>query len=315
MMINPSKTAFLFPGQGSQSVGMGAQLAAASPEAAAVFRLADEQLGYALSSLMWDGPDEQLNETDNTQPALLVHSVAVLREFQKRAPDFRPRFVAGHSLGEFSALVAAEALSFADAVSLVRARGQAMKAAGRAQPGGMAAVLGLDLASVETACEQATAAAEGGVWVANDNCPGQIVISGSNQALARAAELLETAGARKVVRLAVSIAAHSPFMQAAQSDFKQALESVELGDPAIEVIGNVNAAPLSTAEAVRADLEAQLTANVRWTQSIQAMLAAGVTTFVELGSGEVLTGLVKRIDRGAVRHNLDSPVSLAALFA
>jgi [acyl-carrier-protein] S-malonyltransferase len=314
MTIDPTHTAFLFPGQGSQAVGMGAELAAASPEAAAIFRQADELLGFPLSQLMWDGPAADLNETDNTQPALLVHSVAVLRALQQRLPGFQPRFAAGHSLGEFSALVAAEALSFSDAVSLVRARGKAMKAAGQAQPGGMAAVLGLDLDQVEAACQQASAAAEGGVWLANDNCPGQVVISGSNEALTRATELLQTAGARKVVRLAVSIAAHSPFMQAAQADFQGALDAVELRDPAIEVIGNVNAAPLTTAEAVRADLSAQLTANVRWTESIRAMLAAGVTDFVELGSGEVLTGLVKRIDRAAGRHNLDSPDSLAALL-
>lgn len=314
MKLHPETTAYLFPGQGSQAVGMGAELAAADPEAAALFAQADELLGFPLSELCWQGPEAELNDTQNTQPALLVHSAAVLRVMETRAPDFRPSFVAGHSMGEYSALLAAGSLSFADALRLVRARGEAMKAAGEEQPGGMAAVLGLDAAEVESACEQARADGPGGVWVANDNCPGQIVISGDEGGLDRASQLLQEGGARKVVRLAVSIAAHSPFMRSAQDRLQQALESADIADPEIPVIGNVSATPLVTAVDVRADLEAQLTANVRWTESMQYILHHGVDTFVELGSGEVLTGLLRRIDRSAERYNLDAPSSFEPLF-
>lgn len=294
---------------------MGAELAAANPQAAAIFAQADDLLGFPLSKLCWEGPEADLNDTQNTQPALLVHSVAVLRALQAKAPEFRPSFVAGHSMGEYSALVNAGSLSFPDAVRLVRARGEAMKSAGEEQPGGMAAVLGLDAQDVEHVCEQARADGPGGVWVANDNCPGQIVISGGERGLDRATHLLEEAGARRVVRLAVSIAAHSPFMQAAQERLQNAIEGLEIADPEIPVIGNVSAAPLVTAVDVRADLEAQLTANVRWTESMQYILQHGVNTFVELGSGEVLTGLLRRIDRSAKRYNLDAPSSFEALFS
>ncbi len=292
---------------------MGAELAAANREAAAVFARGDELLGFPLSKLCWKGPEAELNDTQNTQPALLVHSVAVLRALRGKAPEFQPSFVAGHSMGEYSALVAAESLSFADAVRLVRARGEAMKAAGEEQPGGMSAVIGLDAQEVESACQQARADGPGGVWVANDNCPGQIVISGDEPGLERASRLLEEAGARKVIRLAVSIAAHSPYMQAAQERLGHAIENVEISDPEIPVIGNVSAAPMVTAVEVRADLEAQLTANVRWTESMQYILHHGVNTFVELGSGEVLTGLLRRIDRSAERYNLDAPPTFEAL--
>lgn len=292
---------------------MGAELAAAESEAAAVFARADDLLDFPLSQLCWRGPEDELNDTVNTQPALLVHSVAVLRTLEAHS-DFRPALVAGHSLGQYSALVAAEALSFDDALRLVRARGEAMKAAGEEQPGGMAAVLGLDADQVQAACEQARADGAGGVWVANDNCPGQIVISGDDAGLERATPLLEQAGARKVVRLAVSIAAHSPYMNAAQDQLRQALRAATISDPQIPVIGNVSAGPLTSAEEVRADLDAQLTANVRWTESVQHMLEHGVDTFVELGSGEVLSGLVRRIDRSAQRHSLDTPASFSPLF-
>lgn len=315
MGLSADKTAFLFPGQGSQAVGMGAELAAEDPTAAAVFARADELLGFALSELCWEGPADELNDTVNTQPALLVHSVAVLRALQHRQPDLKPGMVAGHSLGEYTALVAAGSLSFEDAVRLVRARGEAMKAAGEEQPGGMAAVLGLETPQVEDACERAHAVGEGGVWVANDNCPGQMVISGDDAGLDRATQLLEEAGAHKVIRLAVSIAAHSPYMQAAQDRLRKALEAASIDDPDIPVIGNVSAAPLSTAAEVRADLDAQLTANVRWTESLQHMLDQGVNSFVELGSGEVLTGLVRRIDRSAERFNLDTPTSFSQLLS
>jgi [acyl-carrier-protein] S-malonyltransferase len=313
MRLDPDKTAFLFPGQGSQAVGMGAELASSVPAAASVFDQADQQLEFALSDLMWHGPEETLNETEFTQPALLVHSIAVLRAFQSQSPGFRPAYAAGHSLGEITALVAAGALDFTDGLHLVRERGLAMKEAGELNPGGMAAVLGLDHEPVELACQAASEQNEGGVWVANDNCPGQLVISGDHQALETATGLLEEAGARKVIRLAVSIAAHSPFMLEAAARFRRALDQVDITDPGIRVIGNVSAAPLSDASQVRQDLEAQLTSTVRWTESIGRMIEAGIDTFVELGSGDVLIGLVKRMDRSVSRIHLDTADSLSAL--
>jgi [acyl-carrier-protein] S-malonyltransferase len=315
MAPDPARTAFIFPGQGSQAVGLGQALAQAEPKAAAVFQQADASLGFALSTLCWEGPEEALNATENTQPALLTHSVAVWTVFKDRFPEFNPAALAGHSLGEFSALVAAGAVTFADGLRLVRARGEAMKAAGQDQPGGMAAVLGLETGQVRQICEQATEQASGGVWVANDNCPGQVVISGDNQALAIASEMCSQSGARKVMRLAVSIAAHSPFMAAAQTRFASALDATPLQDPIAPVYANVTAAPLRTAQEIGVDLKAQLTANVRWTESIQAMAAAGVGSFIEMGSGKVLTGLIRRIDSSLERLNLDEPESFATLTA
>ncbi|MDF1499532.1 MAG: ACP S-malonyltransferase [Anaerolineales bacterium] len=307
MKINPAATAFLFPGQGSQFVGMGRELAEAVPVARSTFEQADDLLGYPLSELCWNGPEEQLNQTEHTQPALLTHAVAALRSAKEQFPELTMASTAGHSLGQFSALVAAGALSFSDALFAVRERALAMKAAGEAQPGGMVAVLGLELEAVETVCAGASQQAEGGVWVANDNCPGQVVISGDEAALELAAERLHEAGARKVVRLAVSIAAHSPLMQVAQARLNEALNSVTIRGPEVHVIGNVGAAPLPTRAAIIEDLQSQLTSRVRWTESIKLMLASGIDTFIEIGSGSVLTGLLKRIDRSATRITIDTP--------
>jgi [acyl-carrier-protein] S-malonyltransferase len=315
MIPEPRTTGFLFPGQGSQTVGMGRALARAEPEAAAVFEQADSLLGFPLSKLCWEGPSEMLDATENTQPALLVHSLAVWRVFQSKHPGFIPAALAGHSMGEFSALAAAGALTFEDALRLVRARGLAMKAAGQGQPGGMAAVLGLEVDQVRAVCEAASAPGPGGVWVANDNCPGQVVISGDNDALARASQQLADLGARKVIRLAVSIAAHSPFMAAAQAQFSEALAAAQWSDPQAPVFGNVSARAMTTTEAIKADLEAQLTATVRWTESIKAMAASGIKTVIEMGPGAVLTGLVRRIDASVERLNLDEPESFTALTA
>jgi [acyl-carrier-protein] S-malonyltransferase len=312
MPIQPQKTAFIFPGQGSQVVGMGSSLVESEELAARVFEQADAQLGYPLSVLCWQGPAETLNETLHTQPALLTHGVAVLEVFRSRFPGFTPKLIAGHSLGQFTALVAAGSLTFQSALDLVRARAEAMQFAGEASPGGMAAVLGLELEQVEGACRQA-AAAGAGVWIANDNCPGQIVISGYEDGLDQVTPLLQEAGARKVIRLAVSIAAHSPLMEAAQSRFNQALEEARIETPQMTVIGNVNASELTHPDDIRADLAAQLTSRVRWTGSIERMIAAGVNSFLEMGPGNVLCGLLRRIDREAACHNLDDPVSFESL--
>ena len=304
--MDAKNAAFLFPGQGSQAVGMGQALAKTYPIAQEIFDEADQVLGYPLSKLAWDGPEDSLNDTVNTQPALLVHSVAVLRVLQDQIPEFQPAFVAGHSLGELSALVAAEALSFEQTLKLVRRRGELMKAAGESSPGGMAAILGLDIATVDDICAKTSAEADI-IQVANDNCPGQVVISGAIPALERAIASAKDAGAKRVVRLAVSIAAHSPLMQHAQTDFNQAVAAAPIRQAKIEIIGNVNAHPISSPNDIRADLQAQLNARVRWTESIQYMLKQGITTFVEVGNGNVLTSLVKRINRKTKRIVLGTP--------
>jgi [acyl-carrier-protein] S-malonyltransferase len=303
---NPAHTAFVFPGQGSQKVGMGQALAAAHPPAADVFAEADERLGLALSQLAWQGPEDELNDTINTQPALLVHSVAALRVFQAAHPDFEPAFVAGHSLGELSALVAAGALDFLDALQLVRTRGELMQQAGEQNPGGMAAILGMDTRAIELACVEASINGQI-VQIANDNCPGQIVISGHSEAVERAMQAAKEFGAKRALPLAVSIAAHSPLMESIEKDFAKAVKAAPIADPGISIIGNVDAAPLPEVGDIRKDLEDQLTKRVRWTESVQYMAAQGVTHFIELGSGSVLTGLLKRIDRDLVGIALGEP--------
>jgi len=310
--MQPQDTAFIFPGQGSQSLGMGTELANTYPLACQVFDEADDLLGFSLSRLAWEGPEEDLNDTLNTQPALMVHSVAALRVFQERFPGFQPAFTAGHSMGELSALVACQALSFPEALRLARTRGQTMKQAGSIHPGGMAAILGLDIPALEKICADASQPGDI-VQVANDNCPGQVVISGHIAALERALETAQTAGARKTVRLVVSIAAHSPLMSQAQTGFFQAVEAASLVDPLFPLIGNVTASPLSAAQALRLDLQNQLTHRVRWTESIQWMIAQGVTTFVEIGSGSVLTSLLKRINREVKGINLETPADFEKL--
>lgn len=314
-MLDPQTTAFIFPGQGSQFVGMGQALAQSSAAARAAFAEADEALGFALSTLCWEGPEETLNDTLNTQPALLTVSIAALRALHERVGDFSPRLVAGHSLGEISALVAAGAMEFEEGLALVRTRGALMKAAGERAPGGMAAILNLDAPALVEICAEASAAAGGVVQVANDNCPGQVVISGELAALEKAMELAKAKGARRALRLPVSIAAHSPLMQSAVPEFRRAVEAVPFISPLPEIVANVTAAPMSDPNDLRVELPAQLTSPVRWTETIRYMIGAGITTFVEVGAKDVLTGLLKRIDPNVTGLTLGTPENIEALAA
>lgn len=306
-------SAWIFPGQGSQKTGMGHALAQSYKEAETTFSEADKILGYSLSNICWHEPEAVLNKTLHTQPALLTHSVAVLRVLNATFPGFKPSWVAGHSLGEISALVAAEAVNFDDALRLVQVRAESMQHAGEVHPGGMGAVLGLPIETVEHACEKASASVAGGVWVANDNCPGQVVISGDDDALEAVSPMLQEAGARRVLRLAVSIAAHSPLMDPAQERFNHAVEETPFRDPIVNIVGNVNASPLKQLDDITIDLKAQLTSRVRWTESIVNMGEAGIDTFFEIGSGSVLIGLLRRILPDAQGFALDTPESIQAL--
>jgi len=295
--------AYIFPGQGSQVVGMGQALAGSHAAAAAVFAEADQLLGFSLSDLCFNGPAEALNQTINTQPALFVTSIAAWRAIEATLGQAPPaQFVAGHSLGEYSALVAAGVLSFGDGLRLVRLRGQLMGEADETAPGGMAAILALDAAAVDAVCAEARALTGGVVQVANYNSPGQVVISGDDASLAQALEIAKARGARKSIRLPISIAAHSPLMAPAAVEMSRAITATDLRNPRTPIVSNITALPLTTVEEIRRELVGQLTAGVRWEDSVRMMAAEGVDLFIEIGAGNVLTGLVKRIvkDVGAL---------------
>ncbi|HEX7117211.1 MAG TPA: ACP S-malonyltransferase [Longimicrobiales bacterium] len=303
--------ALLFPGQGSQFVGMGRDLAERFPEARAVFEEADDALGAPLSRIMWEGPETELTATHNAQPAILTHSIAVQRVVASRLEDVR--FAAGHSLGEFSAYVAAGALRFGDAVRTVRRRGELMFRSGEERPGTMAAVIGLDDDAVERVCREASSADE--VCVpANYNSPGQIVISGDIAAVGRAIELAKAAGARRALPLNVSGAFHSPLMAVAEAGLAEQLGTVAMERPAFPVVSNVTAEPVVEVEAARDLLVRQLTSPVRWTACVRTMLDAGVERFLELGPGSVLSGLLKRIERGAAATTLGTAEEVEAFL-
>jgi [acyl-carrier-protein] S-malonyltransferase len=312
MNLNPQTTAFVFPGQGSQAVGMGKELAETYPVAREIFDEADAILGVILSQLMWNGPADELNETINTQPALYIHSIAACRALAILNQSFKPATVAGHSLGELSALTACGALSFPDGLRLVRTRGELMKRAGELNPGGMAAILGVDIPTLDKVCTEASTADEI-VQVANDNCPGQVVISGHKSALERAIAGAKAAGAKRALALQVSIAAHSPLMASIQDEWNSAVDACAMEKPQIPVVGNVHAKPMLTADELRADIKAQMQSRVRWTESVQLMQLNGIQTYVEAGSGEVLLGMIKRIDASAIRIPLGSPNNFVAV--
>jgi [acyl-carrier-protein] S-malonyltransferase len=300
----------LFPGQGSQAVGMGRDLAVAFPAARRVFEEADETLGYPLSRTMWEGPAEELTATSNAQPAILTHSIAVYRTVGERLGEVA--MAAGHSLGEFTAYVAADALSFADGVRTVRRRGELMQQSGTARPGTMAALLGLDDEVVEQLCREASAAGSECV-PANYNAPGQLVISGDVAAIDRALDLARSAGARRAVKLNVSGAFHSPLMRLAEGGLAEQLSSTRVRAPRFPVVSNVTAQTVSDSETAGRLLVEQLTSPVRWTASMRAMLDAGITQFYELGPGNVLTGLLRRVERGAQARAVGTPADVEAM--
>ncbi len=304
-----SDLAVLFPGQGSQHVGMGAELAQAFPVARAVFDRADQALGLPLAELCWEGPEDELTQTQNAQPAILVHSLAVWAVVED-ALAVRVRFAAGHSLGEFTAYAAAAALELEDAVRLVRRRGELMAAA---RAGTMAAVVGLEPEAVEAICAE-TSGAGGVVVAANYNSLQQIVISGDVEAVTRAGESAKRAGAKMVRPLSVSGAFHSPLMADAEAGLREELARVDFRGPRFPVVCNATAEPVSDADRARDTLVRQLTAPVRWTDGIRRISAAGVSRFVELGPGKVLTGLLRRIDSGLEGLSVGTPEEISKVM-
>jgi len=308
-MAELSKVAYVFPGQGSQSTGMGLDLYNSYPSAREVFDEADASLGFCLSRLCFEGPEEELTKTHNVQPAILVVSIACLRAAENAAiVDFpSPAFVAGHSLGEYTALVAAGALGLADAVLLVRERGRLMYEAGLKNPGSMLAVIGLDEETVKDVCLQS------GTEISNINCAGQIVISGAAQALAEASRLAKTRGARVLIPLNVSGAFHSALMEPVIAEFSEIVSTVRFQLPAIPVISNVIARPLTDVDSIKGELVKQLRNCIQWQGSVEYMMHNGVATFYEIGPGRVLSGLIRRINSELPVFNISGIEEIAQL--
>ncbi|MBZ5760159.1 MULTISPECIES: ACP S-malonyltransferase [Rhizobium] len=307
--------AFTFPGQGSQAVGMGKDLAEQFPEARAVFAEVDDALGEALSETIFNGPEDKLTLTANAQPALMAVSVAAFRVLQARGLDLKGKvgYVAGHSLGEYSALCAAGTFTLADTARLLRIRGNAMQAAVPVGTGAMAAIIGLEQADVVAVCEEASAL--GACQIANDNGGGQIVISGEKAAIEKAAALATEKGAKRAILLPVSAPFHSSLMAPAADAMREALANVKMSDPIVPVIANVRAAPVTDAGEIAALLVEQVTGQVRWRETVQWFAANDVTTLYEVGAGKVLTGLAKRIDKSVTGIAVNSPADIEAALA
>lgn len=311
-MTKLANVGLIFPGQGSQYVGMGKLLFEQYQEAREVFKAADDALGYSISKLCFEGPEEKLKLTENTQPALLTVSYAVYKVLYNKT-GIEARFMTGHSLGEYSALVSAKSIKFEDAVVIVHKRGKFMQEAVPVGTGGMLAVIGLEDYEVEDACKEVDSGL-GVVTPANFNSPGQVVVSGDNKALSAVSELLKEKGAKKIIPLPVSAPFHSPLMASAADKLSGIIENVKIELPDAQVVSNVTAEPYKTVEEIKQLLVQQVKAPVRWVDCVKYMISQGVNEFIELGAGKVLAGLVKRIDRNVKTVNIELPEEIE-LFA
>ncbi|MCO6392774.1 ACP S-malonyltransferase [Aliihoeflea aestuarii] len=307
--------AFTFPGQGSQTVGMGKDLADAFPEARAVFDEVDDALGEKLSATMWDGPEDKLTLTANAQPALMAVSMAAIRAMEARSFDMKAKvaYVAGHSLGEYSALCAAGMFSIADTARLLRIRGNAMQAAVPVGEGAMAAIIGLEQDVVQAVCDEASA--KGACQIANDNGGGQLVISGAKAAVEEAARIASEKGAKRALMLPVSAPFHSALMAPAADAMREALATVEKNAPVVPVIANVTVSPLTDPDEIARRLVEQVTGQVRWRETVEWFAANGVSTLYEVGTGKVLSGLARRIDRDLASQTINTPQDVEAALA